>query len=87
MSGVFHSCVRLDVPDNSSYIVFMPLFHVFGLIIASTNLLYLGAKVVLMSRFQPDLYLKLIQKHKVRNIVNHMELLKIVLTNPASDCQ
>lgn len=57
----------MDIDTKGNYIVFMPLFHVYGLIMAGTNLFYLGARVVLMTRFQPDLYLKLIEKHRVRS--------------------
>ncbi|KAL4220136.1 hypothetical protein ACF0H5_020548 [Mactra antiquata] len=48
------------------FVVFVPLFHAFGLYIITLAVHSVGGNIVLMSKFQPDLYLELIQKHKPR---------------------
>ncbi|KAL4235621.1 hypothetical protein ACF0H5_004016 [Mactra antiquata] len=53
-----------DASDN--FVVFLPLFHAYGLYIITVTVHSIGGKIVLMSKFQPDMYLDLIQKHKPR---------------------
>ncbi|XP_053374439.1 uncharacterized protein LOC128546991 [Mercenaria mercenaria] len=55
--------VGLATPEDC-YIMFLPLFHVYGLYLVTLLCHVIGAKIVIMSRFQPDEYLRLIQKHK-----------------------
>jgi long-chain acyl-CoA synthetase len=47
------------------FLTALPLFHIYGLTTSLTTPISLGAKMVLMPRFQPALALEAIQQHKV----------------------
>ncbi|XP_060553012.1 uncharacterized protein LOC132714225 [Ruditapes philippinarum] len=49
---------------DDCYIMFLPLFHMYGLYTVTLLCHVIGAKIVIMSRFVPDDYLRLIQKYK-----------------------
>ncbi|XP_053373732.1 uncharacterized protein LOC123531119 [Mercenaria mercenaria] len=51
-------------PASECFIVFLPLFHGYGLYLVTLFGHYMGAKIVIMSKFQPDDYLRLIETHK-----------------------
>ncbi|XP_064622501.1 uncharacterized protein LOC135484756 isoform X2 [Lineus longissimus] len=50
-------------PEDTSIAV-LPFFHIFGMAQVMFSLLRNGAKIVTMPRFDKDMYLSLIQKHK-----------------------
>lgn len=59
--------VGLNTADDS-FIVFLPLFHAYGLYLVSLYGHFLGAKVVILSKFQPDEYMQLIQEYKPKTL-------------------
>ena len=42
----------------------LPMFHVFGLLVTSLMTIHVGGKVVTISKFDPKVFRKSIQKHK-----------------------
>lgn len=49
---------------GETYVVFLPLFHAYGLYMLTLTIHCLAGRIVLMSKFQPDDYLRLIEKYK-----------------------
>ena len=57
---------ELKLGDSSDvYLFVMPLFHLYGGFAVCFFSLAIGAKVVLMAKFDPQRWLEGIQKHKV----------------------
>ena len=59
--GLFHYR-----PEDVS-VGFMPMYHIYGMIGYGGIYPQLGMKVVLMRSFNPEMFLDIIQKHKVKN--------------------
>lgn len=59
-----HAEVKAIHPKESAVIEFLPVFHVYGLLIALVGLCS-GISIVLLDHFDPNKYLALIEKYKV----------------------
>lgn len=59
---------RQPIKDTEAMINVLPLYHIYGLAIIMGARLYLGNTMVLMSRFEPSVFLQAIQEYKVRFI-------------------
>ena len=53
------------VSDESVLLAFLPFFHIYGMMVMLNATLAIGATCVVMPRFDPELTLRLIEKHKV----------------------
>lgn len=51
--------------DGACLIGILPFFHLYGLVIVLFASLYTGAKVVTLPKFEPELFLSMIEKHRV----------------------
>jgi acyl-CoA synthetase (AMP-forming)/AMP-acid ligase II len=51
--------------DDSVLLAFLPFFHIYGMVVMLNATLAIGASCVVMPRFDPELTLQLIEKHKV----------------------
>ena len=47
-------------------ILFLPMFHIYGLVAIGSTAHLVGSKLILMSRFNADDYLRLIQTYQVK---------------------
>lgn len=56
--------LRLNITQNDSTVIFLPLFHTGGWNVLTSPFLHHGAKVVLTQKFDPDQILRLSQDHK-----------------------
>ncbi|XP_052807546.1 uncharacterized protein LOC128241441 [Mya arenaria] len=56
-------CAGLNTSADT-LVVFLPFFHAYGLYLVSYYAHHLGARLVVMSMFEPDKYLYLIEKYK-----------------------
>ena len=50
-------------------ILFLPMFHIYGLVAIGSTAHLVGSKLILMSRFNADDYLRLIQTYEVNMFV------------------
>lgn len=56
---------RQPIKDTEAMINVLPLYHIYGLAIIMGARLYLGNTMVLMSRFEPSVFLQALQEYKV----------------------
>jgi fatty-acyl-CoA synthase len=59
-----NTTLRLNISENDSAIIFLPLFHTGGWNVLSTPFLHRGAHIVLTKKFEPELILNLSEKWK-----------------------
>ena len=52
--------------DKDTILGLMPFFHIYGQVGVMLSCLRLGIKTVIMSKFDPELYMKTLEKFKVR---------------------
>ena len=52
--------------DVDTIINVLPVFHIYGLWMITGGPIYMGNKIVLLPRFEPDMFLRAIQDYKVR---------------------
>ncbi|XP_044269666.1 luciferin 4-monooxygenase-like isoform X2 [Tribolium madens] len=71
----------LDLNKHESWIAFLPFYHVFGCAIALASILS-GCKTVIMEKFIPDLFLTLIQNHKITKLFVVPPILQFLVKNP-----
>ena len=64
-SFLFPRCAGLNTSADT-LIAFLPFFHAYGLYLVSYYVHTLGARLVVMPKFEPNSYLHLIEKYKVR---------------------
>ena len=60
-------CYRLTNFDST--LIAVPVFHITGLAAQLMTFIYLGGKIVLMSKFQPNQFLSLLEKEKVSHVI------------------
>jgi acyl-CoA synthetase (AMP-forming)/AMP-acid ligase II len=63
----------------------LPFFHIYGMVVIMNMSLAMGATVVTMPRFEPELFLSLIQKHKVTRINLVPPILLLLAKHPIVD--
>ena len=56
--------------EGTSLVGVLPFFHIYGMVVVLYSSLCSGCKTVTMSRFEPELFLSCIEKHKVN--VGHL---------------
>ena len=54
---------------GQTIISFLPLFHIYGLVVLGSVIHCIGVKLVIMSKFGIDEYLGLVQKYKVTYMI------------------
>ncbi len=59
-----NTTIRLNITENDSAVIFLPLFHTGGWNVLSTPFFHRGAQVILTKKFDPDQILKLSEKWK-----------------------
>jgi acyl-CoA synthetase (AMP-forming)/AMP-acid ligase II len=63
----------------------LPFFHIYGMVVIMNMSLAQGATVVTMPRFEPELFLSLIEKHKVTRINLVPPVLLLLAKHPLVD--
>ena len=63
----------------------LPFFHIYGMVVIMNMSLAMGATVVTIPRFDPELFLSLIQKHKVTRINLVPPILLMLAKHPLVD--
>lgn len=61
---------------------FLPFYHIYGLTILMNSGLAIGATQVIMSRFDPELTLRLVEKHRVTNLFVVPPALQVMAAMP-----
>ncbi|ESO85322.1 hypothetical protein LOTGIDRAFT_221356 [Lottia gigantea] len=56
----------MKILEDDSVLVFLPFFHLYGLVAILSSALTCGSKMVLVSRFQPVPFMEAIQKHQIK---------------------
>ena len=75
-----------SVPDSSDRILAtLPLFHIYGLSVVMSLGLTHGACIVVMSRFEPTLFLELLQKHHISRTYLVPPIMLFLAKSPAVD--
>lgn len=54
-----------EITSNDVLLAVLPLFHVYGLALLIVHSLHVGAKSIIMARFEPEPFLQALQDHKV----------------------
>ena len=73
--------VMSSVNSQDSVLAIMPIFHGFGLSVSITDVLYLGAKVILIPTFKASEFDKLLTKHKPSVLVGVPTLFEALMSN------
>ena len=60
----FSPSFTAEVPKEASVLGLMPMYHAMGMF-STTCYLKLGLKIVIMMKFEPDVFLKTLQDYKV----------------------
>lgn len=74
-----------DVPPGSSILSIMPIFHGFGLAVCFHTLLVSGSKAIIIPKFTPDEFGKLIKTYKPNFIVGVPTLFEALTQTKLSD--
>jgi fatty-acyl-CoA synthase len=59
-----NTTLRLNISENDSAVIFLPLFHTGGWNVLSTPFLHRGAHIILTKKFEAEQILNLCEKHK-----------------------
>ncbi len=76
---------EFDVSADDMIMGVLPFFHIYGMVVIMNMSLALGATVVTIPRFDPDLFLSLIQKHKVTRVNLVPPILVLLAKHPMVD--
>ena len=52
-------------PEKAVILTLLPLYHIYALVVMMGACLHLGSTLVLLSRFEPNSFLKTLQNYKV----------------------
>jgi fatty-acyl-CoA synthase len=84
-AGVMHSAVSIshwhDVRQDSCSLVVLPLFHVTGMQNSMNSPIYSGATLVLLPRWNRDLALELIERHRITNMTTVPAMIVDLISN------
>ena len=69
-------------PAQETFLTALPLFHIYGMTTSMTVPISLGAKMVLMPKFEPTKILETIQKQKVTVFCGVPTMYSALLANP-----
>jgi acyl-CoA synthetase (AMP-forming)/AMP-acid ligase II len=73
------------VSEKDTVLGLLPFFHIYGMVVIMNMSLAQGATVVTIPRFDPELFLTLIQKHKVTRINLVPPVLLLLAKHPVVD--
>ena len=59
--------------EDDIFLGVLPFFHIYGQVIVLLGGLVDGAKTVTMPKFDPEMFLNLIQKHRVCNFIEGIQ--------------
>jgi long-chain acyl-CoA synthetase len=68
--------------DSDVFLTALPLFHIYGLTTSLTTPISLGAKIVLLPKFEPKKALEAIQRHKVTVFCGVPTMYQYLLASP-----
>ena len=52
-------------PGRDNLMGLLPFYHIYGMVVVQFSAITQGTKLVVLPKFEPDTFLKAIQKHKV----------------------
>ncbi len=64
-SNILQTLGTKEITEEDVVLAFLPFFHIYGMTVLMNVTLAAGATLVIMPRFEMDLFLKLIQEYKV----------------------
>jgi acyl-CoA synthetase (AMP-forming)/AMP-acid ligase II len=74
--------VRPDVERRIVVLALLPMFHIFGFTVITLCGLAGGVRLVTMSRFEPESFLKALQEHRVTHLFVVPPILHFLATHP-----
>lgn len=75
----------INVSAGDTFLVALPLFHIYGMTTSMNAPVSLASKMVLLPRFEPRTVLESIQKHRVTVFCGVPTMYSVLLTNPELD--
>ncbi|MBI5968562.1 MAG: AMP-binding protein [Deltaproteobacteria bacterium] len=85
VSNVLQSMHAVEGREDDTFISFLPFNHIYGLTYFLCGAIYLGARQVIMSRFDAEECLRLIEKYRVTVIFSVQPALLAFLNLPNAD--
>jgi acyl-CoA synthetase (AMP-forming)/AMP-acid ligase II len=64
--------ITLKMPAYDVTVAALPMFHQFGILMFLTHALTMGFKLIVMARFELNLYLKYVEVHRVSGCLLHL---------------
>ncbi|HMD06339.1 MAG TPA: AMP-binding protein [Candidatus Acidoferrum sp.] len=65
VAGVLAVAIAFPRDTGTTYLGILPFFHIAGMVCILHSVLYLGGKLALMRRFEPESFLQTIQKYRI----------------------
>jgi fatty-acyl-CoA synthase len=75
-------CERLLIAEPDSFLLMLPLSHVFASLVSLTHAFMLGCKTVIMDVFEPEEALRLIEKEKISILYGVPTMFVMMLNHP-----
>jgi long-chain acyl-CoA synthetase len=82
VSNALAFAATIQGTNQDVFLTTLPLFHIYGMTTSLTAPISLGAKMVLMPKFEPEKALELIQQHKVTVFCGVPTMYQYLLANP-----
>ena len=73
------------MPPGAVMLSYLPMFHIYGLTIITLYGLAFGVSVVTLPRFEPEMFLKTVQDHRVSRLHTVPPVLQFLATHPLVD--
>jgi fatty-acyl-CoA synthase len=77
-----NTTLRLDLDHHDVTVTYAPLFHTGGWNVLTTPFLHRGAKVVFLGKFEPDLFLRLCERHRVTILFGLPTIMEMLRRSP-----
>jgi acyl-CoA synthetase (AMP-forming)/AMP-acid ligase II len=65
IAGVLAVAIAFPHDTGTTYLGILPFFHIAGMVCILHSVLYIGGKLALMRRFEPESFLQTIQKYRI----------------------
>ncbi|MBI5249827.1 MAG: acyl--CoA ligase [Desulfomonile tiedjei] len=75
-------CERLSIAEPDSFLMMLPLSHVFASLVLLTHAIMLGCKTVIMDVFEPEEALRLIEEEKISILYGVPTMFVMMLNHP-----
>ncbi len=82
LMNIFSTVLFWDLSQNDSSVIHTPMFHAGGLNVLTTPLLFIGGKLILLEKFQPEILLQLINFKKINLLFAVPTMFKSMIVHP-----